>query len=79
MAWLLDSSGLSYALSSLTEQYEKDILDTKEKLIEFYEKQGQNETLEFYKQNFLKIKKWNLMESFGFYKTLWNGGIGKVL
>lgn len=79
MAWLLDSSGLSYSLSNLTEQYEKDILSTKEKLIEFYEKQGPNETLQFYKENFFKIKKRNLMESFGFYKTLRNNGIGKVM
>ena len=79
MARLLDSSGLSYSLSNLTEQYEKDIQDTKQKLIEFYEKQGENPTLKFYKENFFKIRKQNLLESFGFYKTLRNGGVGKVV
>jgi len=49
------------------------------KLIEFYEKQGPNEALKHYKDNFIKVKKRNLMESFGFYKTLKNGGIGKIL
>jgi len=61
--------------------YEKDIQDTKMKIIEHYQKQSgiDIETLKFYKENFFRVKKRNMMESFGFYKTLRDGTIGKVL
>jgi hypothetical protein len=42
------------------------------KVIQHYEMMNPKdiESLKFYKQNFLRIKKRNMMESFGYYKTL---------
>ena len=85
MARLLDSSQGpgSYSLAKLTEQYETDIADTKAQWLHHFKERARTEsqldTLETYERFHGKIKKVNIRQSFGFFKTLRNGNIGKVI
>lgn len=86
MARLADpSSGRGeYSLQSLSKSYEADIVKTKENNIDSLLKdesldEKSKATLISYRENFTRIKKFNMKQIFGYYKMLKNGQIGKVI
>lgn len=86
MARLADPSlgPAEYSLAKLSQNYEKDIVHLKEHKIEYMLNnpkidEESKKNLLFYKENFTRIKKFNMRQLFGYYKMLKNGNIGKVI
>jgi len=73
-----------YSLQNLSKFYENDILKIKEEkikeiMLDNNIDDSTRKSLQFYKDNFSRIKKFNMNKLFGYYKQLKNGNVGKVL
>jgi len=88
MARLADPSRMKYALKSLTQELEPQIMAAKEGILNWMIDQENSaevpnkaklETLDHYRHNFLRIQKIDINSTFGFYKKLANGDTGKIL
>ena len=86
MARLADPShGIGgYSLQSLSNKYEDDIVLLKEQMIKTMLEDPNidkktKKNLEIYKENYTRIKKFNMRQLFGYFKKLKNGNVGKVI
>jgi len=86
MARLADPShGIGgYSLQSLSNKYEDDIVLLKEQMINTMLEDSNidkktKKNLEIYKENYTRIKKFNMRQLFGYFKKLKNGNVGKVI